>query len=594
MTFLLVAFFSGVLTVLAPCILPLLPVVIGSSASGRGRATPYIVVGSLATSIVVFTFVLKVSTAFITIPPETWTYLSGGILFIFGITLFFPGLWESLPGIGKLSVGSNKVLGSGFQKHNFWGDVIVGASLGPIFSTCSPTYFVILASVLPASFLLGTVYLLAYVIGLSLVLLLIAILGERFTQKLTGLSDPKGWFKRGIGLLFIVLGLMIIFGLEKKLETALLENNYFDITKVEQKLLESTEGKSETPDAAADTTVEPNSETGSKGESAAASGTSAQKQYKKYVELVNPSDFVNTGDQPIKISDYVGKKVILLDVMTYSCINCQRTFPYAVAWYDKYKDDGLIIIGIHTPEFAFEKDKHNVEKAMQQFGITFPIVLDNDYGTWNAYGNKYWPRKYLIDIDGNIVYDHIGEGAYDETEQKIRELLEERAMVLGEGEKVDMGSLAIDSVEKTTVEAGSPETYFGSARNLYLGNGTPGRSGTMDFTIPQIQKLNTLYLGGTWTLEPEFATAEEGSNLKYVYDSKAVYLVASAKDGATLELWQDGKKVSTATADVGSDGTVNIKDSRLYQLIDNSKAGIHTLEIKVIKGKVDFFTFTFG
>ena len=136
---------------------------------------------------------------------------------------------------------------------------------------------------------------------------------------------------------------------------------------------------------------------------------------KKYIELVDPSGFVNTDDKPIKIADYIGKKVIMLDVMTYSCINCQRTFPYAVAWYDKYKDDGLIIIGIHTPEFAFEKDKTNVEAAMKKFGITFPVVLDNDYGTWNAYGNRYWPRKYLIDINSNVVYDHIGDEGLDGT-----------------------------------------------------------------------------------------------------------------------------------------------------------------------------------
>lgn len=150
-----------------------------------------------------------------------------------------------------------------------------------------------------------------------------------------------------------------------------------------------------------------------------------------YVEITNPSGFVNTNDQPIKIADYVGKQVILLDIITYSCINCQRTFPYVNAWYDKYKDEGLIVIGLHTPEFAFEKDKNNVENAMKEFGITFPVVLDNDYATWNALGNRFWPRKYLIDIHGNIVYDHIGEGAYEETENKIQELLKEREAVLG-------------------------------------------------------------------------------------------------------------------------------------------------------------------
>jgi len=238
MAFLIISFIAGVLTVLAPCILPLLPVVIGSSASGRSRATPYVVVGSLALSIILFTYILKASTAFIMIPPEVWAYLSGGILFLFGLTLFFPSLWARIPGVSKLSIGSNQLVGTGYQKKSFLGDVLIGAALGPVFSTCSPTYFVILASVLPASFLLGTTYLLSYTLGLSLMLLLIGLLGERFAGRLTLLSDSQGWFKKSIGILFIVLGVLIASGYEKKLETKILDSGYFDVTKIEQRLLE--------------------------------------------------------------------------------------------------------------------------------------------------------------------------------------------------------------------------------------------------------------------------------------------------------------------------------------------------------------------
>jgi cytochrome c biogenesis protein CcdA len=147
-------------------------------------------------------------------------------------------VWENAPGLAKVTIGSNKLLGSGHKKKSLWGDVIVGAALGPVFSTCSPTYFVILASVLPASFALGTLYLLAYVTGLSLILLLIALLGERFANKLGGFSNPQGWLKRGLGLLFITVGIMIILGLDKQLQTNILDIGYFDVTKVEQKLLE--------------------------------------------------------------------------------------------------------------------------------------------------------------------------------------------------------------------------------------------------------------------------------------------------------------------------------------------------------------------
>ena len=241
MTLLIISFVAGVLTVLAPCVLPVLPVIVGASATGRSRWTPYIVVGSLAFSIILFTYLLKASTAFIMIPPEFWMYLSGGVLILFGLTLLFPSLWDSIPGLSKLSVGSNKLLGKGIKMQSFWGDVLVGAALGPVFSTCSPTYFVILASVLPASFALGTLYLLSYTLGLSLVLLMLALLGEKLAERLSGFADPKSWFKRGLGVLFIFLGIMIATGFEKKIELAILESGVFDITKVEQILLQKIE-----------------------------------------------------------------------------------------------------------------------------------------------------------------------------------------------------------------------------------------------------------------------------------------------------------------------------------------------------------------
>jgi len=237
MTFLIVSFLAGVLTVLAPCVLPLLPVVLGSSATARSRRTPYIVVGALMVSIFAFTYLLKVFSIFLTVPPAVWTYFSGGILIFFGLVLVFPTLWERIPGLSKFAAGSNKLVGAGYERKNFWGDVLIGASLGPVFSSCSPTYFVILASVLPASFFLGTLYLLSYTVGLGLMLLLIGLLGYRFAGKLSGFADSHGWWKRGIGVFFILLGLAIASGLEKQFELSL-ANKFFDVTKVEQILLQ--------------------------------------------------------------------------------------------------------------------------------------------------------------------------------------------------------------------------------------------------------------------------------------------------------------------------------------------------------------------
>jgi len=238
MTLLFISFIAGLLTVLAPCVLPLLPVIIGSSVGARSKATPYIVIGSLALSILIFTYLLKASTALIDIPPYIWSYLSGGILLGFGLTLLFPTLWEHLPFVNKGSVGANKILGAGYQKKSIWGDVLMGAALGPVFSTCSPTYFVILATVLPASFLLGTLYLLVYLFGLVTVLLLIALLGQKITARLTGVSDSRGWFKRAIGALFILLGILIITGNDKKFESWVLDQGIINgVLQIEQGLL---------------------------------------------------------------------------------------------------------------------------------------------------------------------------------------------------------------------------------------------------------------------------------------------------------------------------------------------------------------------
>lgn len=561
MLLLLVSFAAGILTVLAPCILPVLPVVIGSSAAGKSKWTPYVVVGSLGLSVIAFTFLLKASTALITIPPEFWTYFAGGVFVLFGLTLVFPSLWESIPGLASASASSNKLLGVGYQKKSLWGDAIVGAALGPIFSTCSPTYFLILASVLPASYFLGTVYIVAYVIGLAAVLLPLALLGDRLAHRLSGYADPRGWFKRGLGVLFIVLGLLVGSGIIKQIETSILEAGYFDITKVEQRLLEFTDPMQD---------MELGSESGV-----------------RYRDIVNPAGFVNA--EPFLLADYVGKKVILVDFMTYSCINCQRTFPYLVKWHTAYENEGLLIVGIHTPEFAFEKDIENVRRAMEKAGITFPIVLDNEYGTWAAYENRYWPRKYIVDIHGNIVYDHIGEGKYEETEEVIVKLLNERKQVLGESGVVKMNLVKPKAEEPDFSAVRTPETYLGADRIQYLVNlpSSSCLSGSCAYSFTKGNIFRGYELSGAWKLDKENATLESGSGaIRIQFSAAKVNLVAGS----------DSKPVR---AKILIDGVfkqeINIGKYELYNLIDmGGEYGSHILEIQFVDPGVRAFAFTFG
>lgn len=308
-----------------------------------------------------------------------------------------------------------------------------------------------------------------------------------------------------------------------------------------------------------------------------------------YKEIVNPSGFVNSDG--ITLKELVGKKVILLDIMTYSCINCQRTFPYVNAWYAAYKGEGLEIVGIHTPEFAFEKDIDNVRAAMKKFGITYPVVLDNDFATWNAYGNRYWPRKYLIDIHGNIVYDHIGEGAYDKTEAKIVELLNERKQFLKEsGTVLDRMDAPKNAVVVDFSKVKTPETYLGSERLQYLVNlpKVSCLSGSCSYSFtPSTGSGRAGYeLMGQWKIDGEYAMLEKGEGaIRIAFTANKVNLVAGAGGPVRAVVYVDGALHKEVT----------IEAHDLYNLVDLGGAyGSHSMEIRFLDPGVSAFAFTFG
>ncbi len=591
MLLLFISFIAGALTALAPCTISLLPVIVGGSLSGeRSLRRALVVTVSLGVSVIAFTFILKVSTVFINVPQAFWQDLSGVIIVLLGIAMLYPTLWDKIPGLNKINMGSNRVLATGYKKQSFLGDILVGAALGPVFSSCSPTYFLILATVLPASLIAGFAYLIAFALGLCGLLLVITLAGQKLIERLGVASDPSSRFKRAIGAFFIIVGIAIFFGLDKKIQTDLASIPFLDETRIEQLLL-SQNGSAGQGGAYADSGA-----VDASGTTAASRDAMKSMRYQKAPEISNPSGFINTAGVPITIAQFRGKKVVLVDFWTYSCINCQRTLPYMRAWYDKYNDEGLEIISIHTPEFAFEHVLDNVRKATDGFGLKYPVVLDNDYGTWNAFGNQYWPRKYLIDIDGYVVYDHAGEGNYDVTERAIQNALTERAQVLGlPASTVSDGIVNPSGVVTVNSSVGSPETYFGAARNEYLGNGTQGQAGVQTLTVPKNTEINTLYLGGIWRFDTEFAQSQGPTSIVYHYRAQNVYFVASSDKGVKATILLDGKPIeANGGADVAKDGTVMIKDNRLYHLVHTSGVEEHTLEIRTDSPGLDAYTFTFG
>ena len=585
---------------MAPCTISLLPVIVGGNIteanSGNAKLRSIVVTASLGVSIILFTLVLKVSTLFINVPQSFWQIFSGVIIFIIGITMIFPAIWEHITFINKLNVGSNRLLATGYQKKNVIGDIIMGAALGPVFSTCSPTYFIILATVLPKSIGGGMVDLLAYVIGLCGFLLIISILSQKAIEKLGWASDERGWIKQIVGVIFLILGLLIIFGFDQKIELAL-SNHLFDVTTIEQRFLAKSENSNNKINNPIPSTSNiPNISTSAKKLSATERIKMKGSEYQLAPEITDPSGFVNTNGQPITLAQFKGKKVVLVDFWTYSCINCQRTIPYLNSWYQKYVDQGLEIVGIHTPEFSFEKVQSNVEDAVKSFGIKYPVVLDNNNGTWNAFGNQYWPREYLIDIDGFIVHDHAGEGDYDGTEQAIQKALTERASILGTGQ-ISGGIVAPkNTVNMDPNKVNSSETYFGSNRNEYLANGEQNIAGAQTLSVPRIIDLNNLYLSGTWNFNSEYAeTKDTSAKIIYKYSAKDLYFVASSNTGANLKIILDGKPITTGRgADVKTDSTALIKENRLYKIVEGADYGEHTLEIDVLNGTLDAYTFTFG
>lgn len=303
-------------------------------------------------------------------------------------------------------------------------------------------------------------------------------------------------------------------------------------------------------------------------------------------EISTPDAFINTASTTIS-GELIAGNIVLVDFWTYSCINCQRTLPYLNAWHEAYGDRGLTIIGIHTPEFQFEKELANVQKAVDQFGIKYPVVLDNDYSTWRAYNNRFWPRKYLVNLDGYIVYDHIGEGAYEETEEQIRALLEERGTRLGVPTNLpeELVSPKIASGDNT-MEDRTPEIYFGSSRNAYLANITRGLDGEQTATLPDSYTTHRVYLDGTWNIFDEHAENVTGdTKIVLQFIAREVNFVAEAPQGTVLSLTLDGEPINS----------VPVKEPSLYTLVEGIEdSEPHTLEITIPDAGLKAFTFTFG
>jgi cytochrome c biogenesis protein CcdA/thiol-disulfide isomerase/thioredoxin len=540
------AFVAGLITAISPCVLPVLPIVLAGGASG-GRRRPYAIIAGLVTTFLVSILFATWILDQLGLPQDLLRDVSIGLLFLVAAILIVPqlGVLVERP-FARLSRGPKGDLGGGF---------VLGCALGFVFVPCGgPAIGFVTASAASLDFGFKTIAVaIAYTLGVSIVLLAIALGGRRASGLLRAGIER---FRVALGVVIAGAALALVFNADTKLQTWLpgwtdtLQRHTEDSgvgrkayargTNVTNRKLASSEAGKELPD------------------------------YGPAPEFAGIQQWLNS--KPLTLAGLRGK-VVLIDFWTYSCINCLRTLPHLKAWYQTYASKGFVIVGVHTPEFAFEHDVSNVRKADERLGVRYPVAIDNAYGTWNAYGNQYWPAEYLLDKRGHVRHAHFGEGQYGETEKLIRELLSQP------DEKLPVASRLTDP---TPTEQISPETYLGFQRlGRYAGSKiTPGVE--TDYLFPKSLGQDELAYGGRWRVDAERIVSGRGAGLRFHFLARNVYLVLGGK--GRVQVLVDGKRVRT----VPISGI-----SRLYTLLHYPKAREGSLELRFTPG-ISGYAFTFG
>ncbi|QQS15900.1 MAG: cytochrome c biogenesis protein DipZ [Candidatus Moraniibacteriota bacterium] len=576
----LFAFAAGIVTVLSPCILPVLPIILSSSVGDAaiGKSRPIGVVVGFVLSFTLFTLFLSAIVNAIGVSADTLRLLSVVVIAGFGFSLLVPRVQLALE---ALSSKLTRFIPTVSSRGGFLPGLFIGVSLGLLWTPCVGP---ILASVITLA-VTGTVSFsaflltLAYSAGAAFPMLLVMWGGRALLQRVPWLLSHGAAIQRAFGVVMIVTAFAILVQADRKFQTFVLTvfPNYgsgltsFEDTGFIRGELSKLRGDQVVGgDAGSDMTGKPLFDLQPKGVPAP--------------EIISGGVWINS--EPLSLEALRGK-VVLIDFWTYSCINCQRTLPYLRAWNEKYADKGLVIIGVHAPEFEFEKSADNVRKAVADFGLTYPIVQDNNFATWRVYDNHYWPAKYFIDAEGNIRYHHFGEGDYDGSERVIQELLREA------GEQ-DVPTTTDNP--SYTVFARTPETYVGSARMERFSSPEPIQIDMPAiYTAPSALSLSRFAFSGMWTVGQEYATPSPGAELVFEFDAQDVFLVMRperADVSARVHVSLDGVVQSFGSDNEG--GTVTVDSDRLYHLIHLSSPGQHLLRLKFEEGAAHVHAFTFG
>jgi cytochrome c biogenesis protein CcdA/thiol-disulfide isomerase/thioredoxin len=517
------------------------------------------------------------------------------VLLVFGAALLVPQLADRIEApLSRLARFGPRSRGEGF-----WSGMLVGGALGFVYTPCASP---ILAAVISVSAASGKtiVIALAYALGSALVLLALTLGGRRLFERIRRAGRGPA-LQRALGAIMVVTAIAIATNLDVNFDQFVAQHipdvnltASLECSETVTKHLHEISGRR--PKFAPANGSSSCHGSGSSVKTAPANASQATlladarglRKLGPAPEFMQTQDWFNTpGMKPLSLSSLRGR-VVLIDFWTYTCINCIRTLPYLKAWDASYRHDGLTIVGVETPEFAFERDAANVSNAIKQFSLRYPVAQDNEMGTWNAYGNEYWPADYLIDAHGQVRYAAFGEGDYDKTETAIRALLAEAGSQLG-------GRSAPKDVVVPSRQA-TPETYLGSERaEGWLQH---PKDGVHDYGAPATGQLalNEFAYSGTWKIAAQPAEAVADAGIDVEFQAKNVYLVLSSAGARArqVQVLLDGKPISAD--DAGSDvqgGSVTVRGQRLYTLVSLSRDERHRLSLRFAPG-VSGFAFTFG
>jgi cytochrome c biogenesis protein CcdA/thiol-disulfide isomerase/thioredoxin len=574
------AYLGGILTILSPCILPILPFTF-ARVDQPFRKTGLPLLLSMAATFAAVASIAVAGGSWLVRANQYGRIVALVVFALLGLSLLWPALAERLSR-PVVQLGNRLTQTATGGSADVWQSLLLGVATGLLWAPCAGP---ILGLILTGAALQGasahtSLLLLMYAAGAATSLAVALLAGGRVFAAMKRSLGAEEWIRRILGVAVLVGVIAVALGLDRGILTRV---SLASTSGVEQKLLDRVHPKViRIPDQTLTIT-----DTGS-----------TLTEGSLLSSLTSATAWINS--QPLT-ADQLKGKVVLIDFWTYSCINCLRTLPYIRAWAEKYKDSGLVVIGVHTPEFPFEKDLSNVQKAVRDLGITYPVALDNNYRVWTAFGNEYWPAHYFIDVNGKVRYHHFGEGEYDQSEQWIQELLKERT-----GEQSLPGGIVTVSGQGAEVapdadEVQSPETYIGYARAQNFASSGGLKQDTANlYTIPASLELNQWALAGDWIDRDQAAIlAAPGGKIAFRFHARDLHLVLGpAADGkptrfrVTIDSQAPGENHGV---DTDEQGNGVLTEHRLYQLVRQKGAITDRLfVIEFLDHGVQAFVVTFG